>query len=403
MNRWVVLSLIFFFACQGPNKEVEFTSMNAGQLVNKDFLVTVPYSYSADSAVVIDVVINNIHYKFMLDTGAPLAISKSLQAQLNFPLLYISNLIDANGDSQGVEIVRMPDLEISGLKFKDIPAVVLDFPKVPFDCDHIEGLVGSNLLRLLVIQFNKRKQKIFLANHLEKLPPDSGTIQLPLYLNPTQSDPHIPISIDQGITDTLLFDSGDNSMYQISKSKFDEFNKNGKLDQGIIAEGIGVNSQGLVAANTDSLSSFIFRTNLSIGNATIRNVIAEPNYSNQSRIGRELFNYGLVTMDYPGSKFYFLPYKKEMVFVSNPVYGFKYGERNNKLLITQVLKNTEAFKNGLRPGYEILQLGDFIPSTKPICDWRKEYRKETSKDPIIVKYADDKGVSNTCRLKKIEL
>ena len=388
-------------SCAAPKQADDFKTMNQGELVNRQFLVTVPYTYSSDSAILIDVVIKKAHFKFMLDTGAPLAISKSLQKQLNFPLLSKNNLRDANGDATSVEIVATDDLTISGLQFSGVPALVLDFPPLPFECDHIDGLIGSNLLRFLIVKYNKQEQEIVFSDNIEKIIPGADAISMPLYLDPVQSDPHIALTVDGKFIDTVLFDTGDKAMYRISKYIFDRFNNTGALIKKIAAEGTGISSGGIVAANTDSLTSFLYNADLSIGNATIQNILTEPNYSNQSRVGRGLFNYGLVTMDYPSGKFYFLPHQGAIQFQNEPGFGFQYGERNNQLLVTQVWKNTTAFECGLQPGNQILQLGSFVPSSHSRCEWEPNCRKEAKEGFLNIKFMDREGSVKTCRLTKV--
>src|SRR5690242_5049989 len=105
--------VIFFllpFSCSPTNKEEKrFETMNAGELVNKHFFFSIPYEISSDSAAVITITMAGKPRRFMIDTGAPLVISESLQRELQFPILVKTVTKDSNGDTSGVEIVRVAD------------------------------------------------------------------------------------------------------------------------------------------------------------------------------------------------------------------------------------------------------------------------------------------------------
>jgi predicted aspartyl protease len=205
-------------------------------LVNKDFLTAIPYSHSSDSAAMIVISINRRRKQFMVDTGAPLVISRSLQDELSFPVLQSGTTIDSSGDSVRIEIVRVNELSIGPLLFKDIPSLVVDFNIPAFSCDTIDGIIGSNLLRMLVVQFNKAEQKIYFTSHVDSLHPPENTTSTELFLNPSQSEPAVAVRINS-LVDTVLYDSGDKTLYTISQEWYNE-NKNASEFK-IIAQSAG--------------------------------------------------------------------------------------------------------------------------------------------------------------------
>jgi predicted aspartyl protease len=401
MSKACIIFLLFSLSCQNKKVEPSFETMNEGELINKHFFFSLPYQNSSDSAAVISVTINGKKRRFMIDTGAPLVISKSLQEEIKFPVLMNTTTRDSNGDTTGVVIVKIPELFIGGLGFKNIPALILDFGLPVFSCDTIDGLIGSNLLRLLVIQFNKPEQKIYFADHIDSLKLAANTTSLNMSLNFEQSDPVIGIKLNNETMDSSLYDSGDKVLYTISKKRFDRLNKQRKFDNEIVATGTGVGGQGIVAKNTDSLPSFTIRfDSLSVGSQSIKNIYTEPNYDTRSRMGRGLWNYGLVTMDYTQKRFYFTPYKADLEVADPLHFGFKYQERNGKLVATVVWENTQAAGCGLKPGFEIIQFGNFIPTSVSKCEWSAICRKEAQAKNITIKYLDGKGETKTCSLQQ---
>lgn len=405
IHKAITLPFLFCISCKSKKETSTFESMNEGYLINKEsFFFSIPFQNSSDSAAIVLVNINGKKKRFMIDTGAPLAISQALQKELQFPILLSTNLKDSNGDTARVEIVRTNNVSIGQLQFKDIPALILDFQQPVFSCDSIDGLIGSNLLRLLAIQFNKPEQKIYFSSNVDSFHFGKTTFSTEMELNKVQSDPVIKLGINQLVDDSTLYDSGDKTLYTISKFKLDSFIKKEVFINKIIATGTGVSSQGIVAKRKDTVKTCILKVDfLLLGKAAIKNIYTEPTPAIQSRMGRGLWNYGLVTLDYPQKQFYFTPYNKEQEMIPVSHYGFYYQERDGKLLVSVVWNNSKAFEYGLKPGCEIIQFGNFIPANVSKCEWPLHCKNEAEASVILIKYINEKGEIKECNLKKITL
>lgn len=398
-----VAACLLFFACKEPErKEPELKTMNEGKILSRNFFFSLPYDETSNGAAVIRVVLKGKTYRFMLDTGAPLSLSGSLQKALGFPVLQDTRLRDANGDSTGVKIVRVKGLSIGPVQIEDVPALVLDLDSPLFACDKLDGLIGSNLLRLLVIQFNKPQKRLYFGDHLDSFRLNNAAASLRMQLSDGQSDPMVAVRLNDAVTDTVFYDTGDARLYHLSKSKFDRFNATGRFAKAVVRKGTGVGSQGVVAANTNGLPSLLVDVDsFGIGTAMIRNVTAPQQYDSRSRMGRGLWDYGVVTMDYPHQMFYFMPHQPVATFQAKPHFGFQFGERNGKLVATVVWEGTEAFRCGLRPGDEIVQLGRFAPKAVALCEWQNFTERETEAGTLLIKYVGEKGEAREGRLQKL--
>lgn len=403
MSRLFVTACLCFLACKEPApKEPELKTMNEGKLLSRGFFFSLPYEETSDGAAVVRVVLKGKPCRFMLDTGAPLSISRSLQKALGFPVLQDTQLRDANGDSTGVKIVRVKGLSVGPVQIDDVPALVLDLESPLFACDKLDGLIGSNLLRLLVIQFNKPEKRISFGDNLDSFRLDKSATSLHMQLSDGQSDPMLAVRLNDAVNDTVFYDTGDAQLYSLSKIKFDRFNATGRFAHAIVRRGNGIGSQGVVAANTDGLPSLLVNVDsFGVGAATIRNVAAPQQNDNRSRMGRGLWEYGVVTMDYLHQNFYFTPRQPVAAFQAKPHFGFQFGERNGKLVATVVWEGTKAFWCGLRPGAEIVQLGNFVPKTVALCEWQNFTGRETEADTLLIKYVGEKGEAGECRLQKL--
>ena len=396
---------IGFSCCNNNNPQKrELESMNEGRLLNEHFFFSVPYRQTSDSAAVISVVIDGKKRRFMIDTGAPLSVSKALQEEMGFEVLQDMQLRDANGDSTNVKIVRVKHLAMGPLQIADVPALVLDFSSPLFACDTLDGLIGSNLLRMMIVQFNKPERRIYFGDDIDSFRLNSLATSIDMYLNSMQSDPTVPVHIGAGVTDTVLYDSGDGHLYNLSKPRFDAFNKNGALAHTILRKGTGVGSQGILASNTDTLPSMQVKIDsFRLGNSFIKNVVAPQQIDNHSRMGRGLWDYGVVTMDYLKRKFYFSPFSKSSVYREKRDFGFLYQERNGKLVVTVVWEGTQAFECGMKAGDEIVRFGDFIPASVSKCDWYTYTEREIRTESLNLKYKTGNSEVRQCVLHKIFL
>lgn len=405
-KRFFFLGLLFLIACKDHRRnEVtdDLKSMNEGRLLTKDFFITVPYRETPDGAAVIEVTVGGKKRRFMIDTGAPLSLSKSLQKELNPPVLQDVQLRDANGDTTAVKIVRVEALSIGEVQVEGVPALVLDLESPLFACEKLDGLIGSNLLRSFIIRFNKKEKRLSLGDRIDSFHVTAGTVSLAMQVNDVQSDPLIPVQIGAGITDTVLYDTGDGHFYNLSKSKFDAFNNGGRLSGTVLHKGIGVGSQGIIAANTNALPSMQVKIDrFAIGKAVVQNVVALQQYDTRSRAGRGLWEYGLVTMDYPGRRFYFTPHQTNETFNAEPDFGFQFQEREGKLLVTVVWGDTEAARCGLKPGDEVVQLGSFVPKNTPLCEWTQHSCQQMQADTLQVRYRGQDEKTKTCVLARIQ-
>jgi Aspartyl protease len=395
------LLAVLVLSCHAKHRSEEFKSMNEGQMHAARFFFSVPYENTPDSAAVIYVNINSKKRRFMIDTGAPLSISVALQAELKCPVAFRTTLRDSNGDTTGIEIVRVPELSIGEIRFTNTPALVMDLAQPVFSCDSIDGLIGSNLLRSLAIQFNKPEQLVYFADNIDSFNIAEKSTSISLRLDAAQSNPVIAVRINGSMTDSTLYDSGDKTLYTVSNLMLDSFLAKQEMNIDILATGKGTSGQGVVArSNNDFTTRMAKMDSLNIGNRSLQNIHTEPTPDNISRMGRGLWNYGLVTLDYAGKNFYFTPFEKDQAAPTPAGFGFKYQERDNKLLVTVVWDHSSAFASGLRPGDEILRFGNFIPSNTSRCDWESRCAHEAALPQLHLAYRSVSGKTGECQLNK---
>jgi hypothetical protein len=307
--------------------------------------------------------IRNDEYRFMMDSGAPVFISDAMQRKYHFPYIVESNVKDASGKKNNIDIVMIDSISFGPFVFKNKPALVFDLAGSPLDCDSIAGNLGSNILQHLIVRFDVSRGKISFSND-RKLLADTGGPYLHMKIS-EQRDTYFPILLNDAMADTVHFDTGDGYLYHISKDGARALAAQCKSC--VVREGFGVVSVGQFGL-AEGFDQKVFRfRELTIGYSHISSGLAYITGDNKSRMGRELLNYGILELDYPAGRYAFIKY-------ANPKptpyydYGFFPVADRQKVLIGIVWKGSEAEHNGVKAGDELVQVNNSVISALPACN-----------------------------------
>lgn len=282
-------------------------NMNQGEMLSSDVFHQIKYT-ETKKGIYESVDLKGINFHFLFDTGAPLCISKEIQAQFNFRITDTATLIDSNNKKDTTFIVTIDTISFGGITFINIPAVVLDFKNSPIKNENVEGILGSNMVRFLTVQFDLKNQIITFTDNNTKLNFDRNKSGL-LMLN-AQSDASIVVKFENSnsgtsttFIDTAHFDSGMEELYDMNfvtakryifqnSKRVIKRNKASKISSGMLGKG-NTAEQMKLSANK-----------LIIGEVNIQKAILYTTAA-KSRIGRDLLKYGTLTLDYKNSKYYF--------------------------------------------------------------------------------------------------
>src|SRR5690606_6751659 len=87
-----------------------------------------------------------------------------------------------------------------------------------YGCHQIDGIIGSNMLRKSIIQFDSENKQIILTNNPENLELKNINYQK-MTLTKNQSSPFIQVILKKGDKDAsinTLFDTGNNGFFDIT-------------------------------------------------------------------------------------------------------------------------------------------------------------------------------------------
>ena len=160
MKRSSTLLILVFFASSIFAQNINF---NQGSIKQKNYLQKIPYE-NVNGLIVVPVDINGKTYNFVIDTGASLAISDKLYKELNLQIINQVDITDASGRKKEMKLISLPELHLQGITFINTLGVVHHEESSDFfnflECLGIDGIIGSNMLRNSIVQFDEQSKHI---------------------------------------------------------------------------------------------------------------------------------------------------------------------------------------------------------------------------------------------------
>lgn len=389
-NTILILLLSLNSLCYSQN-----INFNQGTIKNEEYFTELQFEY-VNGKIILPIKINNKTYKFLLDTGAPNIITKNLNTVLNPEILQKINVSDANKNISIMNVLKIPDLEIGNIIFEN--SVVLssnDDKNLVFDCFSIDGFIGSNMLRNSIIQIDTKNKILRITNNKEKLNFNKKSgIKLSLIGN--QSSPYIWLNIKdkKSAKEQVLLDTGMKGFYDISNRNYNLL-KNENIIK-IINIGNGTKDIGLFGNSNINEQLRLLIPEINISNSIFYNITTTTTNDNNSRIGIDLFEYGIGTIDFIDKKFYFDNFNENSIDLKEKLIGFSPTIMENKLSIGIVWD--ENLKDKIQTGDEIIELNGTNYENYKICDLIS--KKSVFKN-IVIKEITVKTKSG--ELKKINL
>lgn len=282
----------------------DFT-LNKGYVANKGFYVSLPFTTQND-LLIVQVTINGKSKKFLLDTGAPTTISQSLQEQYKFDAIGKVTGLDINGNTDMFETVNVPALSVGSLTVKDVPALVMADDNPIMKHLGVDGILGSNYLRNMIVRISVNENRIIFTDDLTALDLQHAYKEQMHTDKDIQSSPVIRVKLGANVTEELLFDTGFSGFYDLAAQKFSTFGN--QEDINVIAVEQGRMMQGLIGVEPPVEKHKVLIPQYSIGGFVFHNVIAYTSSDDNSKIGAKFLRTADVTLDYINNKFYMQPY-----------------------------------------------------------------------------------------------
>lgn len=245
-----------------------------------------------------------------------------------------------------MNLAKLSNIKIAGIDFNNTATVITDLKK-QFPCLEIDGLIGSNIMKHAVWQIDNESKKIIITNTVHKIDTTNYN-QIINFTTNKQGNPYVNISLGNQIIETLV-DLGNNANINIEN----KYRRN--IEKSNIKNEISFNGNSAVGIFKEKADKFSVVTHtkikkLQMDGLEFNNKIITFT-KGDSKIGTSFFkNYNYI-IDYNSKKLYLqkLPGEKNDQYIS---YGFGRVYEDNKVIISELLQNSEASKK--------LKLGDQI-------------------------------------------
>lgn len=243
--------------------------------------------------------------RFIVDTGAPCCVSHSFAEKAGIrDEGRTAQGVDSNGAAVSTSVVNIPSLKLDSVfTFTRLQAMKWAEGDM-LENLHIDGVIGYNLLKQGILKLDARTGSMTFTNY------DGG-----LGIDYTRAIPMLPdtyltmlrVQLKDGACDTVMFDSGAKSFYELSTKSFSRLRTVSKALE-VKGAGQGVLSLGAAGLEGKSQKYRVVIPQFKLGNFLFEEVTSVTTDAVDSRIGSDILRYGTVIADYRSNVFYFIPY-----------------------------------------------------------------------------------------------
>ena len=294
--KYIRLFFLLLFSC------VSFLTGYAQQHVE----CVLPYRL-VGGKMIVEMEMNGQLRSFIFDTGGQTALTEEVCKELNLQEVDVKKIVDVNGkeaEYRRVQISEFTDNE-SIFAFREVPAVVIPSPS-PFTCFNADGLIGSDLLKYMIVEIDGKTKTIKLIATQKNVTPSLRKM-FPFVQNGIM--PVINLQIGAGNTVQALFDTGCPGFLNLKKTDYQMLKERGALR--VVDEGFGEGAVGLGEMPTIDTLYRVELPIVALGASRFCNVITEISTPPYTLLGVKILDYGKVTIDYPRLRFYFEPYEEK--------------------------------------------------------------------------------------------
>lgn len=351
LNRFFVfILLVTFSSCQ----QKFITLFQRGQYIELNKVVEIPFTIE-NGLIVIEIEIKGENYRFLLDTGAPNAISKELADKLSIEKKKCYKTVDSQGNHLDLDYVKVENIKIGDAQFTNTTAAIADFNQIDaIACLNIDGLIGANLMKKAYWQIDNKNGIIRIASDVNKLIRSSDENSIPFTTNISGS-PYLNLKIGKTEIKRLTLDTGSVGFLSTSSDYYKELKE---TDQ-IKAErtSFGVSSVGLFGASKDDTIKQVLIDDFSLGDLSLSNQIIELKNAKSSLLGMSFLRNYLITIDWSSNMLYLSP-QTSLTNLYAESFGISLFKKEEKLVVAMVTEGSSAETAGMKVGDVILRVND---------------------------------------------
>ncbi len=245
MKHTIKISLLLFlFVSCGSSHVAKL--LQGGEVIQDDFKTIVPFEFR-EGLMIVQIKINKSNYDFMIDTGASNIISQELANELNLKPTNSEYMYDVHGIRKKLGYVTLADIQIGEANFTNTLTAIIDINEVEaLQCLNIDGIIGANLMRHAVWDFDFEHQEITIVDTEDKLEIPANHKKVKFFIG-YQGTPSIITKVNNKRVLNNQIDTGSNGGITLSLDEFVRLNKKDsiyKYDKGYSLGRIGIYGAG---------------------------------------------------------------------------------------------------------------------------------------------------------------
>ncbi|NOY36278.1 MAG: hypothetical protein GXO83_01735 [Chlorobi bacterium] len=338
--------------------------LNGGTVQSGDFFEKIPFELN-DGRVYVTSLVNGHKYRFLVDTHSPCLLYDYILDEVDLDTIDKSSTLGKMFLTGFLKPVfpKIDTFSIGKIKFSEIGAILMkDDSTNPLRDNNMDGILGSNLMKHCIWQFNFNDSTIILTNNVSKCTYTEGAIQLPFIPKPVQGSPNVFIMVGND-TINVEFDTGNNGFVNaLSPGIFKKINE-GKTIEWSMKLDIPVDRDDLDSIETHY---YVMIDSMQTGNHTLYNlpiVAYNPEYKQtmgKGSMGIDFLKHFITTIDWYDNKIYLYPNEgKNQLPHNKRTFGFTYGYKKNKFVVTSIFSGSEAEQSGIKIGDELLAINGY--------------------------------------------
>ena len=345
--------------------------------------------------VIIPITISNKTYNFIFDTGAQTLLSDSLAKKLNAIQSKYSILCsDGAGISKSMDFYSVDDVHVGSLCFDNVGYGVanLDIFEKHL-CMRIDGLLGTNILRLLNWEIDFSNQIITVSD--KPFSATNYTMLIP-FKESFSRTPEIKMGMGE-YSFWATLDMGYNDLIEIPDSLFFKSRVSHYLKY---AKGEGKSSETLFNDETPQNQYMSAIDSLYIGNNLLFNEVVNITPSPVILIGNAfLMQYGKVAINWKQQKI-FLEKTAENKTTENNIFEFTPNLQDDKLIISFIWENSDMYRKGIKIGDQIIGINEISTERINSSQWCEIKEKIDRLENLTIEILKQSGEKTTTFVKK---
>ena len=377
--------------------KIQFSdAMQMGQVISGKIDQTIEFT-PLRGLIIIPVNIKGTEYRFLFDTGAPSAISETIQHDYGFKLISTSDLTDAQGNKQKTKYVKIDTLAIQDIPFINTSAFVANFENNPvLKCLNIDGIIGSNLMRFYTWQIDLKNNKLRFTDLSINEICDPTFVQSSFYTD-DQYSVLMDFKAEEIVVKNLKVDYGFNSWLSLPGNIFDEMENKEVFEN--VFDKVGTTTSGLFGKPQSHNTKIGVFDICSINNLQVKNLEVQTGKSRL--LGTKLLQKYLVTIDWKSNSICFG--NSENISLNElATFGFSIGlSESNRIFFQTIVVEGPAELAGIHPEMIIDKLNEFsFNDENDFCRYVNDYNSIA--DSVKIGYYDFGGVyHDTVLVKKV--